>query len=272
MTTSHAQPDAARQEELARARRWLDAGLSIPRHIAVIMDGNGRWAKARGLPRSAGHAEGAARVRPLTVACSDLGVEAVTLYSFSTENWARSRGEVGFLMDLCVQYLADQREDFLEHRIRFRHLGRREGLPEHVLASIDETTSLTAEHEGMTLCLAINYGGRAEITDAARSIARDVRAGTLDPDEIDEAILEGRLDTAGLPDPDLLIRTAGEMRLSNYLLWQVSYAELYVADVPWPEFDDEQFRMALQAYSARSRRFGHVEEKSPADPPRSTPT
>ncbi len=222
------------------------------------MDGNGRWAQARGLHRSEGHAAGAQRVRPITVACSDLGVEALTLYSFSTENWARSRGEVGFLMDLCVEYLHNQRQDFLDHSIRFRHLGRREGLPDHVLRSLDDTAELTADHTGMTLCLAINYGGRAEITDAARSIARDVKAGVLDPQHINEHTLESRLDTAGLPDPDLLIRTAGEMRLSNYLLWQVSYAELYVADVAWPGFDLDELDRALKSFATRTRRFGRA--------------
>ncbi len=220
------------------------------------MDGNGRWAAAQDRPRSYGHRHGAQRVEPLVTACSHAGIEALTLYSFSTENWSRSHEEVDYLMELYVEYLLAKRELFLENRVRFRHLGRREGLPDPVLRAIDETTELTAEHEGLTLCLALNYGSRAEITDAIRTIAADAAAGRLDPDAISDDTLSSRLGTAGLPDPDLLIRTAGEMRLSNYLLWQISYAELYVTDTLWPDFDLEAFQQALDAYAKRTRRFG----------------
>ena len=229
-----------------------------PRHLAVIMDGNGRWAEARGLDRSAGHRKGAERVPPLVEWCSDLGIEALTLYSFSTENWTRSHGEVGFLMDLYVEYLIAQRPQLMEHNIRFRQVGRREGLPPEVLAELDRSTEMTKGHTGLTLCLAINYGSRAEITDAARALAHRVAAGELQPGDIDGAAIEAELYTAGLPDPDLLIRTAGEMRLSNYLLWQVSYAEFYVAEATWPEFDRQQFDLALEAFASRRRTFGAV--------------
>ncbi len=230
----------------------------MPRHLAIIMDGNGRWAQARGLNRSAGHRKGAERVPPLVEACSDLGIEALTLYSFSTENWTRSHDEVGFLMELYVEYLIAQRPQLMDNNIRFRQVGRREGLPAEVLEELDRSTELTKNHTGLTLCLAINYGSRAEITDAARKLAQRVQAGELDPAEIDEGKLENELYTAGLPDPDLLIRTAGEMRLSNYLLWQLSYAEFYVTDTHWPEFDRDELNKALEAYASRHRRFGAV--------------
>jgi undecaprenyl diphosphate synthase len=233
-------------------------GSGLPRHLAIIMDGNGRWAQARGLNRSAGHRKGAERVPPLVEACSDLGIEALTLYSFSTENWTRSHDEVGFLMELYVEYLIAQRPQLMDNNIRFRQVGRREGLPAEVLEELDRSTELTKNHTGLTLCLAINYGSRAEITDAARKLAQRVQAGELDPAEIDEGKLENELYTAGLPDPDLLIRTAGEMRLSNYLLWQLSYAEFYVTDTHWPEFDRDELNKALEAYASRHRRFGAV--------------
>ncbi|MEM8739445.1 MAG: isoprenyl transferase [Planctomycetota bacterium] len=230
----------------------------LPRHLAIIMDGNGRWAQARGLPRSAGHRKGADRVPPLVETCANLGLEALTLYSFSTENWTRSHDEVSFLMDLYVEYLIAQRPQLLEHNVRFRQLGRRDGLPPRVLEELDRSTELTQHHTGLTLCLAINYGSRAEITDAAQALARQAKAGTLDPEHITPQLLAQHLYTHGLPDPDLLIRTAGEMRLSNYLLWQLSYAELYVADTHWPDFDDAQLHKALAAYTHRTRKFGAV--------------
>ena len=230
----------------------------LPRHLAIIMDGNGRWAEARGLRRSAGHRKGADRVPPLVETCSNLGLEALTLYSFSTENWTRSQDEVGFLMDLYVEYLIAQRPQLMDNNIRFRQLGRRDGLPSEVLDELDKSTELTKTHTGLTLCLAINYGSRAEITDAVRRIARRVADGELSPDAIEPATIDQHLYTAGLPDPDLLIRTAGEMRLSNYLLWQLSYAELYVTDRLWPDFDEGEFDKALAAFGSRTRKFGAV--------------
>jgi len=231
---------------------------NIPRHIAVIMDGNGRWATARGMDRSYGHHKGAQRVPPLVEHCSELGVEALTLYSFSTENWTRSQDEVDFLMALCVEFLMAQRQSLLDNNIQFRHVGHREGLPPEVIRALDETAELTKSHTGMTLCLAINYGARSEITEAVRDIARKVAAGELVPNAIDEQTISNHLFTAGLPDPDLLIRTAGELRVSNYLLWQISYAEMYVADVCWPEFDLEAFDKALSCFKGRTRKFGAV--------------
>ena len=233
---------------------------NLPRHVAIIMDGNGRWARARGKDRSYGHRRGAEAVRPIVTEAAERGLEALTLYSFSTENWSRSKQEVNFLMDLYVEYLVAERTRFAENNIRFRQIGRREGLPAQVLDELDRTAALTTDHTGMTLSLAINYGSRAELTDAVRAIAAKVRAGSLDPEQIDQAVIEAHLDTVGLPDPDLLIRTAGEMRLSNYLLWQISYAELYVADVCWPDFDVEQFRQALRSFGSRRRKFGQVVE------------
>ena len=231
---------------------------NLPRHIAIIMDGNGRWAQARGLNRSAGHRKGADRVPPLVEICSDLGLEALTLYSFSTENWTRDHEEVSFLMDLYVEYLIAQRPQLMENNIRFRQLGRREGLPPAVLDELDRSTEMTAKHTGLTLCLAINYGSRTEISDAVQALARRVKAGKLDPGAITPELISGELYTAGLPDPDLLIRTAGELRLSNYLLWQLSYAEIHVTDTCWPDFDDAELHKALDAYAGRTRKFGAV--------------
>lgn len=234
------------------------ASPRLPRHLAVIMDGNGRWAQARGLNRSAGHRKGADRVLPLVETCSNLGIEALTLYSFSTENWTRSHDEVSFLMDLYVEYLIAQRPQLMENNIRFRQIGRREGLPEQVLEELDRSTDMTAHHTGLTLCLAINYGSRAEITDAVQAIAKRVKAGDLEPGEITPQTISDELYTTGLPDPDLLVRTAGELRLSNYLLWQLSYAEIYVTDTCWPDFDDAELQKAFAAFKGRTRKFGAV--------------
>lgn len=230
----------------------------LPKHLAIIMDGNGRWATARGMNRSKGHVAGADAVRPIVTHCSDLGLEALTLYSFSTENWTRSHDEVSFLMDLYCEYLISERPLFIENNVRFKQIGRREGLPQRVLDELDATAALTEHHTGLTMSLAINYGSRAEITDAVQTIAKQVQAGTLAPEAITPDTIGSHLYTAGLPDPDLLIRTAGEMRLSNYLLWQLSYAELYVADVCWPDFDVEELDKAFTAYADRTRKFGAV--------------
>ena len=235
-----------------------DRDPAHPRSVAIIMDGNGRWAQARGRSRSFGHRMGAEAVRPIVTRCARLGLEALTLYSFSTENWARSNEEVAALMDLYVEYLASERDLFMDNDVRLIQIGRREGLPPRVLDALDRMTQLTAGNGGMTLALAINYGSRTEITDAVRAIARRVAQGSLDPDNINEQTIDSHLYTAGMPDPDLLIRTAGEMRLSNYLLWQISYAELYVAEVPWPEFGIDELHRAFEAYAGRTRKFGTV--------------
>jgi undecaprenyl diphosphate synthase len=230
----------------------------IPRHIAIIMDGNGRWARERGFPRLFGHRNGAAAVRSTVEECGRLGVEVVTLYSFSMENWKRPRDEVDALMALCVTYLDGELEALQRERICFRVIGSREGLPADVLDAIDRVTAATAQNTGATLCLAINYGSRAEITRAARAISADVAAGRLDPALVDEAAIASRLHTAGLPDPDLLIRTAGERRLSNFLLWQLSYAEIYVTPVYWPDFTTQELHKAVRDFAGRERRFGDV--------------
>jgi undecaprenyl diphosphate synthase len=238
------------------------AGLDparLPRHVAVIMDGNGRWAVERGKPRVEGHLRGADAVRATVTEAGKLGLGQLTLYCFSAENWKRPADEIDFLMALLNRYLQEQRDEIMEQNVRFRVIGRREPLPDDVLAAIDETTRMSRGNTGLTLCLAINYGGRTEIVDACRVLAERVRRGELDPGRIDEAAIGGALYTAGMPDPDLLIRTAGEMRISNYLLWQISYAELWVTPVCWPDFTVEVFREGLRDFAGRNRRFGGLE-------------
>lgn len=230
--------------------------MTIPSHIAIIMDGNGRWAASRGLPRIAGHREGARRVRAVVEECARIGVEALTLYSFSSENWKRPEEEVLGLMELARHHLQLERQMMLANDIRFRRLGRREGLPAPVLAELDRTEDETSACRGMTLCLAMNYGSRQEIVDAVQSIAVRVRRGEVEPGAIDDAMLSSALGTHGLPDPDLLVRTAGERRISNFLLWQISYAELFVTDVLWPEFGVEHLRAAIEDFAARRRTYG----------------
>jgi undecaprenyl diphosphate synthase len=228
----------------------------MPRHVAIIMDGNGRWAKRRGKPRTEGHRAGAIAAREIVEHCARLGLKQLTLYSFSIENWSRPADEVNTLMRLYIEYLISERPVMLKNNIRFRQIGRRDGLPPDVLEELDRTIAALDHNTGMTLCLAVNYGSRAEIADAVRSIARKVQAGTLDINAIDEQTVSDHLYTAGMPDPDLLIRTAGEMRVSNYLLWQISYAELFVTDVCWPDFTAAEFDRALADYARRERRFG----------------
>ncbi|MCC6677484.1 MAG: di-trans,poly-cis-decaprenylcistransferase [Phycisphaerales bacterium] len=236
----------------------------IPRHIAIIMDGNGRWARDRGFPRIFGHRNGATAVRNAVTECGKLGVEVLTLYSFSLENWKRPAEEVQALMDLCLTYCRGEREEFLREGVRFRVIGRRDGLPDEVLRAIDELTDATRKSPGPTLCLAINYGGRAELADAARSIAQRAAAGVLDPNTVDESTIAGSLYASDLPDPDLLIRTAGEMRISNFLLWQISYAELFVTGTYWPDFGPAQLHEAIREYARRRRRFGGLDESPTA--------
>jgi len=228
----------------------------LPRHVAIIMDGNGRWAQSRGLPRVEGHRRGVATVRRITEHCARLGIEQLTLYCLSSENWRRPAAELSFLMHLLEQYMIEERSLLMREGIRLAMIGRREGLPDATLAALDATEAMCAANTGMRLCLAINYGARGEIADAARKLAEEVRAGRLEPAAIDEELFASRLDTAGMPDPDLLVRTAGEMRISNFLLWQISYAELWVTDVAWPEFTEAHFDEALAAFAGRERRFG----------------
>jgi undecaprenyl diphosphate synthase len=244
-------------ERLAAA--GIDAAR-LPRHVAVIMDGNGRWARQRGLPRIEGHRRGVASVRSTIEEGCRLGLGQLTLYCLSTENWKRPQHEIDFLMALLHEYLLAERAEIMEQNIRFTTIGRREGLPEQVLREIDENSRLSRGNTGMTLCLAINYSGRSEIADAVRAIAADVQAGRLKVDDIDETTVSDALYTAGMPDPDLLIRTAGEMRVSNYLLWQISYAELWVTPKCWPDFDVPTLHEALRDYAGRERTFGGLVE------------
>ena len=227
-------------------------------HVAIIMDGNGRWAKQRGLARITGHERGAQTVRAIVTQCARLGIEVLTLYSFSTENWRRPRDEVDFLMELYVRYLIAERETIIDNNVRFVHLGRREGLPESVLTAMDKTISASRENTGLTLCLALNYGSRGELVDTVRRIATDVQKGNLTPDDIDEQRITDSLYTAGLPDPDLLIRTANERRVSNFLLWQISYAELHVCEKLWPDFGVDDLDTAIKDFATRERRLGDI--------------
>ena len=231
----------------------------LPRHIAIIMDGNGRWAKRQGLPRIRGHERGAKVVRTIVTHCARLGLEALTLYSFSTENWKRPKDEVDFLMELYVRYLIAERDTIMDNNVRFLHVGRRAGLPGAVLEEMDRTVELSRGNTGLRLSLALNYGSRDEIVDAVRLIAKGVLEGGIKPDDIDEALIADSLYTAGLPDPDLLIRTANERRLSNFLLWQISYAEIHVCDVLWPDFGEEELNEAIRDFAGRERRFGSVQ-------------
>jgi undecaprenyl diphosphate synthase len=236
----------------------------IPRHIAIIMDGNGRWAVRRGLERIRGHQQGAKSVRSIVTECARLrkehgGPDFLTLYSFSLENWKRPLDEVGFLMQMYIDYLRQERATMMENNIRFAQIGRLENLPEPVLEEVNITLEETRKNTGLTLVLALNYGSRAEICDAVRAIAAKVKAGELSPADIDENTISENLYTADMPDPDLLIRTAGEMRVSNYLLWQISYAELYVSDVLWPDFAIPDLHTAIRCFASRNRRFGALD-------------
>jgi undecaprenyl diphosphate synthase len=226
------------------------------------MDGNGRWARQRGLPRFAGHRAGASIVRTITEHAARIGLKQLTLYSFSTENWNRPEEEVNLLMDLYVEYMQANRNVFMDNNIQFAQIGRREGLPPRVLEELNKTLEMTRGNTGMTLCLAINYGSRAEITDAVTKIAEKIRKGEIAPQDITQDLISAHLYTANMPDPDLLIRTAGELRVSNYLLWQISYAEIYVTQTFWPDFDAAAFDEALRNYGARKRRFGGVDESN----------
>ncbi len=231
-----------------------------PRHIAIIMDGNGRWARRQNLPRVAGHQRGVDSVRRTTEECTRLKIEQLTLYCLSSENWKRPQTEINFLMHLLEQYMIEERATIMKNNVRVRMLGRRDDIPEQVLAELDKTVAMSSTNSGMWLNLAINYGGRAELVDAMRNIARRVQANELAPPDISEATIENHLYTAGTPDPDLLIRTAGELRISNFLLWQGSYAEIWVTDKCWPEFDEATLHEAIRNYASRERRFGGLSE------------
>ena len=230
----------------------------IPRHVSIIMDGNGRWAQARGLDRSRGHVAGVDSLREAVTTSVRLGLDALSVYAFSTENWSRPQREVDLLMHLFATTLVNELPLFHQENVRLRFLGDLDALPEATRLVFQRGLDETADHTGMTFALAVNYGSRAEIARAARMIAEEVAAGMLDPADVDERAVGERLYTAGLPDPDLLIRTSGELRLSNYLLWQLAYTEFYVTPTLWPDFSRWDFLRAVASYQGRSRRFGGV--------------
>jgi undecaprenyl diphosphate synthase len=245
--------------------------MKFPRHVAVIMDGNGRWAVGRGLERVRGHQQGARTVRDVVTECARLrerhgGPDYLTLYSFSLENWKRPTDEVSFLMQMYIDYLRQERATMMDNNIRFRQIGRMENLPDPVLEEMNLTLEQTRNNDGLTLVLALNYGSRAEITDAVRAIAEQVRDGRIRPEDVREETISQHLYTAGMPDPDLLIRTAGEMRVSNYLLWQISYAELVVSPVLWPDFGVDDLHAAIRSFAARNRRFGALDRTNTLQP------
>jgi undecaprenyl diphosphate synthase len=230
----------------------------VPRHVAVIMDGNGRWAARRGLPRLQGHRRGVEALRGVVEGCADMGVEVLTLFAFSTENWRRPPDEVTGLMALFRRYLRREAAELVQKGVRVRFIGDRQGLPRDIQALMQGFEARTAEGRRLTVVLAVNYGGRAEIARAAASLAREVAEGRMRPEDVTEAALGARLQTADLPDPDLVIRTSGEQRISNFLLWQSAYAEYVFADELWPDFDRAALERALGAFGARERRFGAV--------------
>jgi undecaprenyl diphosphate synthase len=227
-----------------------------PRHVAIIMDGNGRWARARGLPRPLGHREGVEALRRTVDACPDLGVTHLTVFSFSTENWTRPQEEIDALFDLLRKFVERDLAKLLEAGVRIRIIGSREGLAPDILSLIDRSVALTAANTKFTLNIAFNYGGRSEIVSAVREIARRAKAGEIDPERIDEALISRMVWTADSPDPDLVIRTSGELRLSNFLLWSGAYAELMFLDLWWPDFTRETMEQAIDAFRRRDRRFG----------------
>jgi len=231
---------------------------AIPEHVAIIMDGNGRWAQRRGWPRIRVHREGAESVRAVLRACSRIGVRYLTLYAFSVENWVRPKDEIRGLMTLLRTFLRRQEHELHENKVRLRTIGRTQDLPAAVQRELRRVMAATAGYTEHTLTLALSYSGRAEITDAVRSIAREVESAALKADAIDESVVAAHLYAPDLPDPDLMIRTSGEMRISNFLLWQLSYAELYVTETLWPDFREEEFARAIEAYGKRHRRFGDI--------------
>jgi undecaprenyl diphosphate synthase len=249
------------------SRARPDLGGPFPEHVAIIMDGNGRWAEERGLRRVFGHREGIASVREVTTECARMGIASLTLYAFSVENWKRPRAEVRYLMRLLRRFLVDERPTLLENDVRLHCIGRLQDLPPEVLRELRRTEELTRTCPGMRLRLALSYGARTELADGVRALVEDVRRGALDPRAIEEETLRRYLYDPETPDPDLLIRTAGERRLSNFLLWQASYSEIHVSDVCWPEFRKPALLAALRDYAGRVRKFGGlIGDRAPAAP------
>ncbi len=230
----------------------------IPTHLAIIMDGNGRWAEKRGLPRIEGHAAGSESVRRVLDCCRDAGVRYLTLYAFSTENWSRPDEEIAGLMDILKSFILRYKQELISNRVRLRVIGRRSDLSAKVVGTLEEIEQETAHFERQ-LIVALSYSGRTELAEAAREIAHAAAAGRIDPESVDEKCVAAHLYAPDVPDPDLIIRTSGEMRVSNFLLWQCAYSEFYITDVLWPDFSGEDFKKALAAYASRERRFGGVE-------------
>ncbi|MBN3896524.1 MAG: isoprenyl transferase [Nostoc sp. NOS(2021)] len=230
----------------------------LPQHVAVIMDGNGRWAKRQGLPRIMGHKRGVDALKDLLRCCQDWGIQALTAYAFSTENWKRPQEEVDFLMTLFQRVLRQELREMVEENVQIKFVGNLQDLPRSLQQEISRSMAETKDNRGIRFSVATNYGGRQEILQACQAIAKEVQQGLLQPDEINEQVFESHLYTAGITDPDLLIRTSGEMRLSNFLLWQMAYGEIYISDTLWPDFDRAEFHRALSAYQQRERRFGKV--------------
>ncbi|MBW4454060.1 MAG: isoprenyl transferase [Nostoc indistinguendum CM1-VF10] len=230
----------------------------LPQHVAVIMDGNGRWAKRQGLPRIMGHKRGVDALKDLLRCCQDWGIQALTAYAFSTENWKRPQEEVDFLMTLFQRVLRQELREMIEENVQIKFVGNLQALPQSLQKEISRSMAETHDNRGIRFSVATNYGGRQEIIQACQAIAKQVQQGLLQPDEINEQVFESHLYTAGITDPDLLIRTSGEMRLSNFLLWQMAYGEIYITDALWPDFDRAEFHRALCAYQQRERRFGKV--------------
>ncbi len=242
----------------ASQQRRAETDARLPVHVAIIMDGNGRWAQKRLLSRILGHEKGAEAVRMVVRTCRELGIAYLTLYAFSTENWQRSKAEVDGLMRLLRRFLKTEMPEMLQNNIRLHVIGRTEKLPLDVQQVLSQTIAATQANTALQLNLALSYGGRDEITRAARALAAEVQAGIIAPEDISEERVASRLDTRGIPDPDLLIRTGGDMRISNFLLWQLAYTEFFVTSTLWPDFDREQFLKILDDFRTRERRFGRV--------------
>ncbi|MFD0587550.1 isoprenyl transferase [Paenibacillus sp. GCM10027627] len=234
------------------------ASENVPQHVAIIMDGNGRWAKKRGLPRVAGHHSGMKTVKRITMAADRLGVKYLTLYAFSTENWKRPKAEVDFLMKLPQQFLEIELDELVAKNVQVRMMGTRDNLPPHTIGALEEAILKTKNNTGLVLNFALNYGSRMEMMEAVKGIANDVKQGKLAIEHIDEETMSSRLLSGGMPDPDLLIRTSGELRLSNFMLWQLAYSELWFTDVYWPEFTEKHFYEAIAQYQRRARRYGGI--------------
>ncbi len=230
----------------------------VPRHVAIILDGNGRWAKKRGMPRNYGHVQGAKNVEVICRAAHDMGIKYLTVYAFSTENWKRPQDEVDALMKLLNQYMKNCQKTAKKNNMKVRVIGDKTGLSEPIQRDIAALEEATKEYDGLNFTIALNYGGRDELTRTMKKVARAVKDGEIDPEDITEELISKYLDTAGLPDPDLMIRTSYELRISNYLLWQLAYAEFYFTEVPWPDFDEKELQKAVEAYQQRDRRFGMV--------------